>query len=622
MDAHDSDADEDFPNAEPSHRALAKQTQKSKEARRQAQQIEKKNALLHLTEEVALAANKAKGFGEALQAAVDSVCRHTGSPVGHVYAPDDTGLLANRERPLGKTSLGETSVGEPPTQKEASSEKQHFVKEKPSAEEHLSDEQPGTTGPTDDTGGTGSGRDDSAQGDSGRDDSLQLVPTGIWNRGSEGQYETFREATQQTTFALGEGLPGRVVESVEPAWIKDMTEDENFPRAQHAVSIGVKGAFAFPVPLKGEVVAVLEFFSEEAELVDDGLLEVMESIGLQLGRVAEREEARRRLEASEKRYRSLAETAVDAIVVAGEEGQIIDWNRGATEIFGYEKEEVLGRPIEILMPERHKEAHREGMKRVNRTGEGRLLGETVEMEGLRKSGEEFPLELSLSSWTAGGARRFAAIIRDITKRRKLQREVLQVQEEERRRIGEDLHDGAASQLTGASMKLSLLSRKAEGGISEEEAGEAIEEIQGLIKESVADVRRLTRGLSPGGLSEGDLVFPLKELAENTEGACFEGGQPALDLGDDETTHLYRIVQEAVNNARKHAEASEILIRLHHDNGSIRLEVEDDGKGFNLGEVGEGVGLRSMRHRAEFLGAELKIDSAPDEGTLVHCHLPV
>lgn len=355
-------------------------------------------------------------------------------------------------------------------------------------------------------------------------------------------------------------------------------------------------------------------------------------------------------ERERRHLQSLKESVLEGIVIAGEGGRIIDWNRGASEIFGYDEEEIIGRPITALMPRRHKRTLLRGLERMDPAGEGQMdpkeegghLGETIELDGQRKSGEEFPAEVSLSSWTVGSNREegkeryYAAIVRDITDRRALQREVLQVQEEERRSIGQKLHDGVASQLTGVGMMLGTAAQRA----GEESLAERLQKVRELVVESCDQVRELSRGLNPTGMSKGDLPAALRRLEKNTDGCTFEaqgfeaegdreeGSLPTPEdlpeLEEDAATHLYYIAQEALANAQKYAEADEIAIRLHREEGTLALEVTDDGEGFDVGAVEKenSLGLRSMRHRAEVLGAELKVESSPGEGTCVRCRVPV
>jgi PAS domain S-box-containing protein len=245
-----------------------------------------------------------------------------------------------------------------------------------------------------------------------------LVPTTIWHLDNPQLFDTFRRVTQATRMPPGAGLPGRILVGGKPAWIMDVTRDPNFPRARLAEHLGVKAAFGFPVLAGAEVVAVLEFFSPEALEPDQALLEVMAHLGTQLGRVVERERAAKALRESEVRFRSVAHAAQDAIIAADHRGHIIFWNQGARTIFGYDDQEVLGRPLTLVMPERYRDAHQQGLRRLLETGQPRVIGKTVELHGLRKDGREFPLELSLAAWATGQGRFFSGIIRDITERKR------------------------------------------------------------------------------------------------------------------------------------------------------------------------------------------------------------
>jgi PAS domain S-box-containing protein len=129
-----------------------------------------------------------------------------------------------------------------------------------------------------------------------------------------------------------------------------------------------------------------------------------------------------KLRESEERFRSVAESANEAIVCADEKGYIMYWNNGASSIFGYADYEVIGRPLSIIMPQRYREAHERGLYRLRHTGELKVMGKTLELHGLRKDGTEFPIELSLSHWKTSRGLFFAGIIRDISLRRQMQEE--------------------------------------------------------------------------------------------------------------------------------------------------------------------------------------------------------
>lgn len=147
-------------------------------------------------------------------------------------------------------------------------------------------------------------------------------------------------------------------------------------------------------------------------------------VGRALDRAAEtRRLADERVRASEARFRAIAETASDGIVVADVRGAVTYLNAAALRIFGRTETQALGRSVTQFMPERYHEAHLQGLERFAATGEGRLIGRTVELAGLRADGEEFPLELSLASWRSGGEIFVAALLRDVTVRRRAEEDL-------------------------------------------------------------------------------------------------------------------------------------------------------------------------------------------------------
>jgi PAS domain S-box-containing protein len=450
-----------------------------------------------------------------------------------------------------------------------------------------------------------------------------FTPTSAWHLADEDRFAPFCEATNTMVVSEGEGLPGRAAVSDTPVWSAGVQRDDTMLRSQVASELGIQWGCAVPIRLDGTTVSVLEFFSEEAEPYDEQLMQAMQSVGVQLARVAERQQARETLQASEERYRSLTENAVDGIVISDQEGRIVDWNSGAKDIFGYDRAEILGRAVEVLMPGRHTEAHRRGMERLREGGRGRMLGKTLELEGLRKDGEEFPLELSLSSWTAGGERYFAAIIRDITQRRQLEKEIIRVQDEEQERLGRELHDGVGSLLTAASIVVSGLSEDRKDGERIDPAD--LDKATDYIKRAGEEVRALSHGLSPVGLERG-LAPSLDDLAAQAEvrgdlTCTLSVDDDIPELVEDTARHLYRIAQEAVGNAIKHGHPDRIDVRLTNEDGLV-LVVEDDGRGYsNTDGDGTGLGMRTMRHRTSLIGGTLTVEAGAAGGTVVRCRLP-
>ncbi|MBK8726538.1 MAG: PAS domain S-box protein [Holophagaceae bacterium] len=141
------------------------------------------------------------------------------------------------------------------------------------------------------------------------------------------------------------------------------------------------------------------------------------SIVLVVRDITHRKEAEAALWVSEARNRAIAQSAYDAIITSDSAGAIAGWNRGAEAIFGYAEAEVLGQPMTLLMPERHRAAHLEGMLRVGSGGDQHVIGRTVELHGIRKGGEEFAMELSMARWESEGDWFITGIIRDITQRK-------------------------------------------------------------------------------------------------------------------------------------------------------------------------------------------------------------
>ncbi len=144
--------------------------------------------------------------------------------------------------------------------------------------------------------------------------------------------------------------------------------------------------------------------------------------------ITERKRAEEALQQSEERFRSVAQSANDAIIAADSKGNILSWNNGAHKIFGFTEEEALGQPLTILMPEKYREMHTAGIARHIATGEEHVIGNTVELTGLRKDGSEFPIELSLSAWKTGQENFYSSIIRDITERKRAEAELEQARD--------------------------------------------------------------------------------------------------------------------------------------------------------------------------------------------------
>ena len=212
---------------------------------------------------------------------------------------------------------------------------------------------------------------------------------------------------------------------------------------------------------------------------------------------------------------------------------------------------------------------------------------------------------------------------NITESRRLEREIQTVSEREQRRIGQDLHDGLGQYLTGIACMVKVLGAKlAEKKLPE--AGDA-QRITAMVNETIQQTRDLARGLCPVELENNGLQAALQELASrvtklfNTK--CEFDSAGVVQMYDNAAAvHLYRIAQEAINNAIKHGQATQITLGLTSTNGQIILTIKDNGVGLpkTNGAKGKGMGMRVMNYRAAMIGANVQVESPGDGGTLVRC----
>ena len=215
-----------------------------------------------------------------------------------------------------------------------------------------------------------------------------------------------------------------------------------------------------------------------------------------------------------------------------------------------------------------------------------------------------------------------ALTRETGERERLETEILEVSEREQRRIGHDLHDGLCQHLTATAMAGQVLGQKLAARTMPEaaDAGELVR----LIEDGIAMTRDMAHGIAPLEMESDGLVTALRALAGNVDRmfkvACTLECDPPPPIEDVATaTHLYRIAQEAVNNALRHGKPRQIVMSLSRVRERGQLSIEDDGAGLPEDwQSGRGLGTRIMRHRAVTIGGVLSIEPSPTGGTLVTC----
>ena len=346
-------------------------------------------------------------------------------------------------------------------------------------------------------------------------------------------------------------------------------------------------------------------------------------------RVAERTAALgaavERVQASEERFRSLFRSTPIGVAVTDPTGQLIEANPALHDMLGYAPGALRGVPaVEIVHPDDRALAA-EGLGDVFA---GHRLVAQVDLRLLRADGEAVWTQTTTSvARDVDGTPRYAVgSITDVTERRRLEQAAEEASETERRRLSYELHDDLVQRLAGASVLAHTL---AEGLRDEGHTGAAgAIRVGGLVRDAMSHARALSRALAPVDLLAEGLAEALGRLGENTEDAygvrCrAEVGRGARVDDPAVATNLFRIAQEAVSNAARHAGATEIAVRLARARGRLVLTVADDGKGLPPGAFGSssGLGLRTMRARAAALGGTLTIESPATGGTVVTCSVP-
>lgn len=337
-------------------------------------------------------------------------------------------------------------------------------------------------------------------------------------------------------------------------------------------------------------------------------------------RVAERTA---QLSEQKQRLQAVVDTAVEGIITINDRGIVDSMNAAAERMFGYRADEVIGHNVSLLMPSPYREQHDGYIARYRETGQAKIIGIGREVAGQRKDGTMFPIDLAVSEVKLDDRRIFTGLLRDLTERKRLEAAVTSSAEQERGRIARDLHDGLGQELGGALFLGNLLQRdlKERGAAEAERAAQ----IHMLVEKALADAREISRGLYPVPPEPDGLMTALQNLADRVTRDCriecvFDTDSAVLLEDQTTATHLYRIAQEAVNNALKHSGTSRIDIRLAATTHSLEISVRDHGTGWPQNpSASGGLGLQTMKHRAQLIGGRLTAQDVPDGGgVLVSC----
>jgi len=331
---------------------------------------------------------------------------------------------------------------------------------------------------------------------------------------------------------------------------------------------------------------------------------------------------------AEEKFRLAVEASPNAMLIVNQPGLISLVNAQVEKVFGYSREELLGRSVETLIPDRFCSEHPAQRTAFARHPQVRPMGAGRELFGRRKDGSEVPVEIGLNPITTSEGKVFLASIVDVTERKEMERQqrefkrlLITAHEAERARLARELHDDITQRLARLAIDLGRADQTAPV------------KNQPLVREELIrlsdDVHALSYQLHPSILEDLGLVEALRTDAEQfirREGIPInlQLGEIPSNLPPETALGLYRITQEALRNIARHAKASTVGLALESANGEMKLVIRDDGTGFDAASKSAHprLGLSGMKERANLLGGDIEIASQPGKGTILVIRVPV
>ncbi|CAM2144161.1 PAS domain-containing sensor histidine kinase [Paraburkholderia tropica] len=344
---------------------------------------------------------------------------------------------------------------------------------------------------------------------------------------------------------------------------------------------------------------------------------------------------------NEARMMGIVRSSMEAIITVDEAQRIVIFNPAAEFVFGLSAMEAIGSPLSRFIPERFRPAHARHVDQFGATGvtERQMGHQQRTLFGLRANGEEFPIEASISQIHDVSGKLFTVMLRDITERlraedslkrsreelRELSANLQNVREAEKTRIARELHDDLGQQLTALKIDLSTLQNRL-GGAVDDDIATRLDGMGKLIDSTVRAVRRIAADLRPVMLDDLGLVPAIEWLANDFTSRYGIAVQQTIHTGNtvfsgEAASALFRIIQEALTNVARHAEASVVTLKLEVDSQHCTLRIADNGRGAQHtacdpqrhGRREKSFGLLGIRERAHMFNGEVEIDTAPGEG---------
>jgi PAS domain S-box-containing protein len=355
--------------------------------------------------------------------------------------------------------------------------------------------------------------------------------------------------------------------------------------------------------------------------------------------VRQRKQAQATQQESDSTAQALFEAAAQAIFIVDQGGRIVMANPATQKIFGYSLEELLGKSIDLLLPERLRQMHVQHRDQYFAQPQNRPMGMGMDLQAHRKDGSDFFAEISLSYIQTSKGTLAVAFVTDISKRRadsqaileqkdelrRLAGQLMTAQDDERRRIARDLHDDLSQKLAYLAMDIGKLATKP----SSQNFVPDLRPLQLRAAEAAESVRRISHQLHPAVLDDIGLEGAIEQYCEEFEERAgiateFTAKNVPQSLPRDVSSSLYHIFQECLRNVSKHSQTDAVLVTLEHVDGVLRLTIRDRGVGLapQRAEKSVSIGILGMKERANLINGTLSIQSELGQGTEVSVEVPL